>query len=194
LAGKIDRAIAQVENAEVEFNALRLDPLTQIPNRATLTEQFAQEAARSFRLNQPLSIVLVDADKFKTVNDTYGHTTGDVVLQKLAEMLNENIRVNDTVGRYGGEEFIILMPNTTPQDAAKVVDRIRASLAKIPIQTINGRELMVTFSAGISSAVLKDAQGRPLAPEAAFRQSVESADRLLYQAKEQGRNRVVSSP
>jgi len=126
------------------------------------------------------------------VNDTYGHATGDIVLQRLAETLKQQVRAIDTVGRYGGEEFMMLMPNTSSENAARVVNRIREAVARMSIQSTDGRSFQVTFSAGVAPATLKNAQDQPLASAEAFRQSVESADRLLYQAKEQGRNRVVS--
>ena len=135
---------------------------------------------RATRASVPFSLVLVDADHFKRINDTYGHSFGDVVLKELVNSCQGSLRTEDLVARYGGEEFVILLPGVTQQRALIVAERIRAAVEK-SILVVDGREIRYTISLGVAQ----------------FADSVEEtlrqADRALYLAKAGGRNCVVAS-
>ena len=153
------------------------DKLTGINNRRHFDEIFTEEYERSERRNRPLSAVLVDVDKFKSFNDTYGHSAGDVTLQRVAKLLDENKRPSDYVARYGGEEFVLLLPNTTEEGASIVAERIRKGVQNFPWDL---RE--VTISMGICTYHGTDHSTKEI---------IEAADAALYLSKEGGRNRVT---
>ena len=159
----------------------QIDGLTGLWNRAFFERRWAEEHARFARHAHPLSVAFIDVDHFKSVNDTYGHPAGDAVLVGLASTLQRECRSNDVVCRYGGEEFVVIMPDTTPSDAAQVLERIRAVLAETSWS--RHPERRVTFSAGVAGA----SGGAMVTPE----QWVELADKNLYAAKRAGRDRVV---
>ncbi|MEW6259995.1 MAG: sensor domain-containing diguanylate cyclase [Thermodesulfobacteriota bacterium] len=154
------------------------DPLTHVANRRKLEETFYLEAERASRLGQPLTVVLMDIDHFKSVNDTYGHTMGDQVLKELARMISRNARPYDLVARYGGEEFMILMPGTGLEQGRSAAERFRSQVAAARIE---GMSHPVTASFGV--ATLKPGE----MPHTLF----DRVDRALYRAKAGGRNRVV---
>jgi two-component system cell cycle response regulator len=130
-----------------------------------------------------LSVMLVDVDHFKSVNDTYGHHAGDDVLKELAQRLRRSTRGIDLACRYGGEEFVVVMPDTDGEDARDAADRIRRSVAADPFVLASGRALAVTISAGVATVDRTDDT-----PESV----IDRADRALYRAKSEGRNRVVA--
>lgn len=157
----------------------RHDPLTGLVNRRWLDEVLARELARCERYGAPLSVILADLDHFKAVNDTYGHTVGDQVLQSAAEAMREAVRMTDVVGRYGGEEFLVVLPNTRGEQALVLAERLRDALRAMPVSF---RAEPVTGSFGVAEWVEGDtAVGL-----------VERADDALYEAKRQGRDRVVA--
>jgi len=159
--------------------ASRRDPLTGLPNRRAFEEDLAREVARAARTGEPLAVVMLDLDRFKAVNDGYGHAAGDAVLRALAARAQGAVRAGDVVARLGGEELGLLLPGADLARAAEVAERLRAALAALPVDAA-GHALAVTASLGC--AVL--APGEP--PEAL----VARADARLYDAKRDGRNVV----
>ena len=183
MARSMNRLIESAETALAEVNALATtDPLTQLPNRRHFMSRLNDEFQRWLRHpERPVCLVMMDLDHFKQVNDRYGHAGGDALLREFSALLLQGIRKVDTPGRLGGEEFVILMPDTYPAEATAVADRIRESLAQAAIEHENGT-IRATVSVGVAQLLPGD-----LTPERALN----VADQALYQAKEQGRNRVV---
>jgi diguanylate cyclase (GGDEF)-like protein len=167
--------------ADLEDLAYR-DELTELPNRRGAMRQVDVLLSRARRHGHHLALLLIDADRFKAVNDVHGHAVGDVVLRELAARLRERVRREDVVGRWGGEEFVVALPETTPDGAAAVAESLRAAIARMPIAA-DGLELDVTVSIGVAAwtgGELDDLVAR--------------ADRALYEAKAAGRDRVVVEP
>lgn len=156
------------------------DSLTGLLNHTNLKEQLEIEVSRAMRLNQNIALAMLDLDHFKTVNDSYGHATGDRVLRSLARMLTQRLRATDVVGRYGGEEFAVILTGATAEAAAKRLEEVRESFADL-VHFANGQEFKVTFSCGIAGA-------RPDGESAGLS---EAADKALYKAKNSGRNCIV---
>ena len=156
------------------------DSLTGLLNHTHLKEQLEIEVSRAMRLNQNLALAMLDLDHFKTVNDRFGHATGDRVLRSLSRMLMQRLRATDVVGRYGGEEFAVILTGANAQDAAKRLNDVRESFAELS-HFANGQEFKVTFSCGIAGA-------RPNGESAGIS---EAADKALYEAKHAGRNCIV---
>lgn len=175
----------KLENDKRFFETLAfIDELTQLYNRRFFKEVLQKEFASAKRYKHPLSIILIDVDRFKSFNDRYGHPTGDVVLKRVASVLKDIVRESDTVSRYGGEEFAILMTNTKKDNSLEMAERIRKEIEVTKIQTDYG-ELNVTISLGIG--VLEDNNNMHIdSAEEVFDQ----ADKALLKAKETGRNRV----
>jgi diguanylate cyclase (GGDEF)-like protein len=165
------------QNARIRAFA-RLDPLTGLPNRAALDARLAEEVERSVRYGQPLSVLFVDIDHFKAINDTRGHQVGDEVLQSMASVLRSTVRTPDFVARYGGEEFVIVAPGTWTADGAVLGGRIQDAVARQAPQPLGGP---ITVSIGIAGV---PEHGRD--PSVVLR----IADLALYAAKNGGRNRV----
>lgn len=157
-----------------------IDPLTGLRNRTGLVEEVARELTRYKRTGQPFCVALCDLDKFKSVNDTYGHEAGDRVLVAAAGSLNCGIRAMDEAFRMGGEEILILLKETALPEAMAVLDRLRADLAATPVQLADGQVLRVTASFGAAES----------AADLTADQLVDRADQALYAAKHGGRNRV----
>ena len=158
------------------------DALTGAFNRRHAQEVLEREIERAARYGRPLSVVLFDLDHFKSINDTHGHNWGDQVLKSFVLCALESLRTSDVLARWGGEEFIAILPETTPEQAAVVADRIRCRLAESQWVTPGG-PLVATTSAGIAAT-----RGRE-----AVSGLVHRADQALYAAKEQGRDRVIIS-
>ncbi|MCL2183759.1 MAG: diguanylate cyclase [Chitinispirillia bacterium] len=159
------------------------DELTGLPNRRYFNEQLTREWGRTIRETLPISMLMIDVDKFKIYNDTYGHPQGDTLLQAIAGIFKRSLkRPADFVARWGGEEFILLMPNTGADGAADVAERIRKNVEEMIIPCPNGEPTGTTVSIGVNSERPETNQ-----PSDAF---ISKADRALYTAKESGRNRV----
>jgi len=160
------------------------DGLTRLLNRSAFFERFEAEAARCRALNAPLTVIQLDIDHFKSVNDTWGHQAGDQALIRVAAIISQALRKNDLAGRVGGEEFCVVLPETGLAEAEKVAERMRERLAAKTILVNASHCFSVTLSAGIASSEEQgDYQATRLQAE---------ADRRLYLAKSQGRNRVVA--
>jgi diguanylate cyclase (GGDEF)-like protein len=173
-------------NSQSEIVLKRLattDPLTGALNRRHFMELMSREQRRAERYNAVFSMLMVDIDHFKRVNDTYGHQTGDQAIQAMADACQKALRPTDLLARYGGEEFIITLVHTDQAGAAKVAERLRESVSEIELPTEQG-VLKFTISVGVSTffkrSLLEEIIGR--------------ADQALYQAKTSGRNRVCLAP
>ncbi|GAB2863365.1 hypothetical protein GCM10027277_35040 [Pseudoduganella ginsengisoli] len=163
------------------------DPLTGIANRRKMTEHIAKELERVRRLRHPLALLMVDIDHFKRINDTYGHEAGDRAIIAVANMLSASLRAIDTVARFGGEEFVLLMPETDLETAGLAAERLREAASLLAVEVDGGLAIALTISIGVAAS-------RPQqAPDTASSLLVR-ADKALYQAKEEGRNRVVLGP
>ncbi|GIZ53106.1 diguanylate cyclase [Noviherbaspirillum aridicola] len=157
------------------------DSLTGLLNHSALKEQLARECARAARSGTPAALVMLDIDRFKQINDAYGHPVGDQVIRALARLLQQRLRRGDIIGRYGGEEFGVIMPGTGTAAAQKVIDGIRESFGKLRHHAEH-EDFGASFSAGVSQTDAGNAD-----PEALLRR----ADAALYEAKRQGRDRVI---
>jgi len=159
----------------------RLDEMTGIPNRAWIRERFQVEAARSARHKRPLTLVMFDADHFKRLNDEHGHAAGDHALVILANTARHQLRGADEVGRIGGEEFALVLPETGLAGAMHVAERLRQGVADLPLQEV-GLPCQLTISLGVVE----------VSPGTSTDQAFARADAAMYEAKRTGRNRVVS--
>jgi diguanylate cyclase (GGDEF)-like protein len=158
-----------------------VDPLTGVANRQSVLTRVADELSRAARYRRPMSVVMVDLDHFKRLNDTYGHAAGDAVLRQVARRLADNIREVDMVGRFGGEEFLLVLPETDAEEAAALAEKLRRIVAGTPLGLPDGLEATITLSAGVAGG-----PGEVLRPE----HLVRDADAALYSAKALGRNNV----
>ena len=180
----INHLIAAVRHRAQRFRQIKAlivrDSLTGLYNHSHIKELLQRELSLAHRNNQPLQFVMIDLDHFKWVNDRYGHLAGDSVIKLLARLLKQRLRTTDILGRYGGEEFALILPNTTAEQAEKIINMIRQHFSELAIATEQG-ECKVTFSAGMASY-----------PD--FNNSntiVQAADEALYQSKNAGRNCVT---
>jgi diguanylate cyclase (GGDEF)-like protein len=156
-----------------------LDPTSQIGNRRYLEQQLAQQLDQHFKSGAPLGIMLADLDAFKSVNDTYGHAAGDVALLTVARTLSNCLRASDIVGRWGGDEFLAILPGITLQALAKASEKIRKLVAKSTV-AVDGTQISVTISLGAAM----------VAPGDSPQSLLKRADQHLYASKQSGRNRV----
>lgn len=169
-----------VMNAQKRLrDVARTDPLTQLRNRRYAMEAAQLEAARVQRGAGPLAVLLGDIDHFKVINDTHGHEVGDEALKAVAEVLRGGVREVDHVARWGGEEFLVLLPGTDAGEALAVAERLRAGVHAVSVPAAHGWSMGITL--GVSVMV----------PGETFEQALQRADRALYQGKAAGRNRVV---
>jgi len=157
-----------------------VDHLTGAWNRHAMAMKLAEESERTQRSGQCCALCMMDIDHFKQVNDQYGHKIGDEVLQAFTSIISTELRKYDTLFRYGGEEFLMLLPNTTLENAALLLDRIRETLAATPISTSGGQVVHLTASFGVSQ----------LACHEVIEDALEPADHALLAAKAKGRNKV----
>lgn len=173
--------LTENEHLRLQLQELAIrDPLTGVFNRRYFAEALDRETARAARENSPFSLIIMDVDHFKKVNDTYGHKCGDLVLRALAEYLMENTRRSDIVCRFGGEEFVILMPDAAVDDACERAELFRKEFGSLS-HACDGKRFSATFSAGVASFPIHAGSGESL---------LGCADQALYKSKEAGRNRV----
>jgi diguanylate cyclase (GGDEF)-like protein/PAS domain S-box-containing protein len=179
LLGTIMDVTAQKQQQESLRELATLDGLTGSYNRRHVEEILGRELDRAERHGRPLTLAMMDVDHFKRINDTYGHQVGDEVLREISERCQRTIRLNDVFGRYGGEEFVVVFPEISLEDARVVAERLRATVAERPI-VVGEHSLGVTVSIGLAAF----AQGQDL------RLLFQRADVALYAAKQGGRNLV----
>lgn len=178
---KIRQLNGELEKANRELEQLAAyDALSGLLNRRTLFARIAMEIERSSRMNAPLTGLMIDIDRFKGINDNYGHPCGDLVIREIGARLQNRLRKYDFAGRYGGEEFFVLLANSTEVQAERIGDRFRGEMAETRF-TCNGESFSVTLSIGVARFLDGDTQET----------WIERADRALYRAKEAGRNRVI---
>jgi diguanylate cyclase (GGDEF)-like protein len=184
-AGKriIDLQLSLMDAREELREKANKDLLTKLHNRAAIMATLQTEIARSHRDQRSVGVALLDIDHFKKVNDTYGHFAGDAVLRETAARLKNSMRAYDQVGRYGGEEFLVVLPNCDMEQAVQQADRMRLRLQESKILADAGVEIPVTASFGVTITDLSDRD-----PDVFIR----VADEALYKAKANGRNRVES--
>ena len=165
---------------QMEILAMR-DGLTGLLNRRAIEEYAEAEFNLTARKERALSVIMLDIDHFKSVNDQFGHKFGDHALQQVAKILKEDLRTYDRIGRWGGEEFILILPDTQLKDAATVAERIRVRTAEMKISLENGKTFSVHISLGVACTTNQPSSLMKL---------IDAADQALYQAKQTGRNRV----
>jgi diguanylate cyclase (GGDEF)-like protein len=178
LARAFNAASAAFHSVEVRANR---DRLTGVANREALLQTLAAAIDTASRHYRPLSVAFIDIDRFKPINDTHGHAAGDAVLRRMAQLVSRAIRVGDTFGRYGGEEFMLILPDTRPDDAVTLAEELRTLVMREPLVTIADTEIRVTISVGISGGTGSELQIDML---------VDRADAAMYAAKSLGRNRT----
>lgn len=181
----LTRLIFPLRNALLYRNALRRalrDPLTGFGNRLALEQSVNRELALAKRTGQALSLLMVDIDHFKSVNDLYGHAVGDSALKSIANLLDQHLRASDALFRYGGEEFLILLPHTPAEQALRVAERLRLAIDQQPIVM---PELSLKLSISLGCATLN--------PDETAEALQNRADAALYKAKQQGRNCLVQA-
>ena len=178
------REVAERARAEeLLAQAARSDPLTGLMNRRAMLEHLEYEAARFQRSHSSFTLLLADIDRFKAINDTYGHDAGDQALIQVSEQLVQAIRTQDLVARWGGEEFLILLPDTDLQGGLVVAEALRKGVADQKV-AIAEQDLRLTLSIGVAAYGLGQT----------IHQCIKAADTALYQAKFEGRNRAAAAP
>jgi diguanylate cyclase (GGDEF)-like protein len=174
----MDNARLYAETKEMSLT----DELTKVYNRRHFHKMLEMEFKRARRFARPLSLLMIDVDHFKKLNDSFGHIEGDHLLVNLAKVLSENLREVDTVARYGGEEFAVILPNTSEPDAHQVGTKLKDLVQNIALSPELRKKMKVTVSVGVSA----------LHPESdSIEDLINHADIALYRAKSRGRNRVV---
>lgn len=184
---KLDQANDLAKSQKLELERVqsdaKMDFLTRIPNRRALDERMIEETSRTERYGKTFSLVLLDVDHFKKVNDTYGHATGDRILRGLAQVLDSQRRSSDFLARYGGEEFIFILPETSVVKAKAFAEKLRIKVERSSFR-IENKSIRVCISVGVA-----EISGKGETPEGLFSR----VDRALYRAKDDGRNRVVAA-
>jgi len=181
-----ERRLARAFNAsvgtflQVEARATH-DRLTGVANRETLLTTLVSEIERATRHHKSLSLAFIDIDRFKPINDTYGHNSGDAVLRQMAALISDNVRASDLFGRYGGEEFMLILPETTADEAVVLAEKLRTLVMQLPLVIAGGQLLQITISIGVAGDVGSQLQVDRL---------VDQADAAMYAAKSLGRNRT----
>lgn len=172
------RLIEQQEQLTEEIrNLSEIDHLTGMYNRRKITELFDSEYVRYKRYKYPLSIMIIDIDFFKKINDKYGHNQGDITLKEIAAILKKEVRESDHVGRWGGEEFLVICPETDIDGAYTLAEKLRSTINKYPFTNVGHR----TASFGITTC----------SDDCTFESMINRADKALYTAKSDGRNKIV---
>jgi two-component system, cell cycle response regulator len=180
-AARVKRLQDELRQRNEELDLVsRTDALTGLRNRRHVEEYLTKLVSLARRNVEPIAVLIVDIDHFKSVNDGHGHDAGDAVLREVAGRMVDSVRLEDMVGRWGGEEFLVVLPNTAAQGAAELAERLRQVVAGEPCRLPDGGAVPVTISLGCAASVIDDAATL-----------VRSADAAMYEAKESGRNRVV---
>lgn len=174
---RVGLRLKSLQDAQARFASF--DPLTELYNRRALDERLREEWSRAERYGSIFSLIIADLDYFKNINDHYGHLVGDQALRQVAQIIVAQCRDSDLAARYGGDEFVMLTPQTNSPDAIELAERVRKNVAASPL-LVNGEKISLTVSVGLA-----DSRGQ-LSTEAC----VQAADSALYLAKQRGRNRV----
>lgn len=191
LEDEVRRIRRTLEIKEIELKAVlaqsheisNTDVLTFLPNRRKIIVDLQEEVIRAARYNTPLSISMVDIDHFKQVNDTYGHAAGDETLRAIAARLREQIRHPDTIGRYGGEEFLIVLPNSELSAAQEQASRLCNHIRNLQVEAIKQKLISITVSIGVAQFTYGQEN---------WEQFLHRADTAMYAAKNSGRNRWMA--
>ena len=180
----IERDLTEQKRLQARLEKMAtIDPLTELPNRQHILKMARREFSRSQRYHRPFSILMIDIDHFKKINDEYGHSGGDQVLQQLGQICGLELRDPDMLGRLGGEEFVLLLPDTPKANAVHVAERIRERLAS-SLLNIEKHSLHVTASIGVAELNEYDSE---------FSDMLDRADMAMYDAKQAGRNKVKAA-
>lgn len=179
----VSAVTSRIKRGRIIRTLAECDSLTGLLNHTSGKKRFDAEISRAKRDASPVSFAMLDIDHFKHVNDTYGHPTGDRVLKSLSGLLRQRLRISDSISRYGGEEFVVILPNTTAVQAKQLMDLIRVDFSAIKQQSEEGGDFQCAFSCGISCFPTADNSTA----------LINTADKLLYEAKENGRNRIIIS-
>ncbi len=179
---KLIELLSTMRDTLIEYR-YSFDALTGLLNRKSITLLLDRAYENLCRYSQDYSLAMVDIDNFKDINDQYGHLVGDEVLRQLSEFFQKSLRRSDSVGRYGGEEFLLMFPETSVDRACEIMQIARKKITEMTIE-VEQRKINVTFSAGVSDARLNDVDAWA---------AVKRADIALYQAKDAGRNRIVKA-
>lgn len=181
---QLQKSMETVEDLQKQIEKLKeksiVDELTRILNRRGIMEILTREFARSQRFKNPLSVLMIDIDDFKKINDTYGHLVGDKVLQTIAFVLKNNLRATDAVGRYGGEEFLVILPETNIEAAEIVAEKLRKEVAK---KAFKYKDQVFKITISIGAAQMKE--------EDTVESLIQRADEALYISKTSGKNRTT---
>lgn len=160
------------------------DELTSLRNRSAILEALEQELERSRRHRKPLGVIMADIDHFKQINDSHGHIVGDGILHRVATIIKQHVRIYDCVGRYGGDEFLVVLPDCAEEQALKLAERVRKAVSSEAYR-LNGRPIVCTVSLGVA-AVSEPGRAEPSSV-------IRAADQALYTAKNRGRNRTAAT-
>jgi diguanylate cyclase (GGDEF)-like protein/PAS domain S-box-containing protein len=180
----IERDLTEYKRLQSRLeNMANTDSLTGLSNRQSFLHRAEKEFSRARRYARPLATVMIDVDHFKDINDRYGHAAGDIVLREVSAICQCSLRGSDLLGRVGGEEFVLLLPDTPQSNAIYVAERMREQLAKTPID-VDGVVVTITASFGVASLCDADIN---------FNSILERADEAMYHAKHDGRNKVKSA-
>src|SRR5206468_6713635 len=184
LEARLARAVNDIAAALVDTNdRATFDRLTGVANRQSLLAALFAEVERASRYERPLSVAFVDIDHFKAVNDTYGHAVGDVVLRGVAQEISDNLRTSDMIGRYGGEEFMLILTETGVEEGAVLTEKLRSHVQRQRFTIEGGPDIAVTISIGIAGG-----SGTQLRMDTLVR----DADAAMYSAKSLGRNQTYT--
>jgi diguanylate cyclase (GGDEF)-like protein len=184
---KVRQRTKDLQRTQEELKKLAItDPMTKLYNRRYYTNVSLELLALAKRDGQGIGVIMIDIDKFKNINDTYGHSVGDEVIIALAEVLLENARDGDIAFRFGGEEFVMLLPNTDIEGTKTLAEKIRKILEKLNIASGDDKVLNFTVSMGVSSVAVSS--------ERNTEKAIKRADKALYEAKQNGRNKVCLTP
>ncbi len=179
-------SLALVARSQKLLQLATSDPLTGLFNRGYIDDRFLVELSRARRYGQVLTIAVIDADRFKSLNDMHGHAAGDQVLRKIGEILRDSFRQSDTAGRYGGEEFVVILPETDIEAARQKLESLRELVASTPmVLGTRAEDVQITISAGLACFPVDGDDPAKL---------FALADDRMFQAKQEGRNRVVGGP
>jgi len=190
LASVLSVCLENTLNFETMRRTSLIDPLTGVNNRRFLEQRIEEEIDRSLRSRKPLSCLFLDIDFFKRINDSFGHQAGDYVLAQVAISIKKQLRSNDVLSRYGGEEFVTLLSESDEAIAGDIAERIRSSIGSLTIH-YNGQDIPVTISIGVATFDPNRTGQNPVCKKAEG--LIQAADTALYEAKHDGRNRVKNS-